>query len=366
VIDDTPPPESPPPPPWVPPAVWDIAQAISIDREDNPGVATRLVRDPRMESVWKWLKRCAQKMLATGELQPRLAALPEQYLLHYWGLPGRLAVLPFEGRRWKFSEDYAPLPDHACAAFCACVMTTLGVNNPARWRQPTASRKGSGSWELEGVRYSQGGKFARQSRTLLSLMSKPSATDIAVATLPHESCPNIACAPRAISRACARTLSSSPRLPRAPRAPLLRSRQWERRNPFATATSHMSRWPKPVACRRGRCAGSASAARGRRTCGIAGRSSILSIHTADGWRQAHASPSDRHRSTGEHGAEPRSLSSNRYDGWRKGKPLAAFRSLPRGSKSKSFSTRSALTQNLKTPQAAAVVRDLAKTTPCLA
>jgi hypothetical protein len=69
-----------------------------------------------------------------GELETRLAGLPERYPLHHWGLSERLALLPFEEQRppyWTFSERYAPLPDHACAAFCACVMITLGVNNPA-------------------------------------------------------------------------------------------------------------------------------------------------------------------------------------------------------------------------------------------
>ena len=123
-----------PAPPGVPPAVCDIAQAIPIDRKDTPGVATRLVCDPLMQPVWKWLKQHARAMHDRGELETRLAALPERYLLHHWGLSELLAVLPLEEQRppyWKFSERYAPLPDHACAAFCACVMITLGVNNPA-------------------------------------------------------------------------------------------------------------------------------------------------------------------------------------------------------------------------------------------
>jgi hypothetical protein len=134
VIDDAPPPESPPT--WVPPAVWgDIAQAIGLDRKDSSGVALRLVCDPRMRPIWEWLKRRAKEMHDRGELEPRLAALPERYHLDFWGLSERLAVLPFEaaqrGWSWKFSKRYAPLPDQACAAFCACVMIVLGVNNKA-------------------------------------------------------------------------------------------------------------------------------------------------------------------------------------------------------------------------------------------
>ena len=111
-----------------PAAVCGIAQAIRIGTRD---VATRLVRDPRMQPVWKSLKQRAQEMHDKGELEVRLTALPERYLLHTYGLSDRLAVLPFEeqrARRWKFSERYASLPDHACAAFCACALTTLGVN----------------------------------------------------------------------------------------------------------------------------------------------------------------------------------------------------------------------------------------------
>jgi hypothetical protein len=118
--------ENPEFPPWVPPAVCDIAQAIHIDRKDTPGVATRLVCDPRMKPVWKWLKQRAQQIHDGGELETRLAALPERYLPHHWGLSGRLTAAPY----WKFSTRYA-LPDQACAAFCACVIIALGVNNPA-------------------------------------------------------------------------------------------------------------------------------------------------------------------------------------------------------------------------------------------
>ena len=53
----------------VPAAVRDIAQRIPIDRKDAPGVATRLVYDPRMQPVWKWLKQRAQEMHDRGELE---------------------------------------------------------------------------------------------------------------------------------------------------------------------------------------------------------------------------------------------------------------------------------------------------------
>ncbi len=96
-------------PPWVPPAVRDIARAIAL----GPDIATRLTSDPRMEPIWGWLKRRAQDN--GGELEARLAALPERWLLEHWGL----------------SEDHAPLPDQACAAFMACAVITLGVANKA-------------------------------------------------------------------------------------------------------------------------------------------------------------------------------------------------------------------------------------------
>lgn len=111
----------------VPAAVRDIAQRIPIDRKDAPGVATRLVYDPRMHPVWKWLKQRAQEMHDRGELELRLADLPERYLPRHWGLSGRLIAPPSYRR---FSTRYL-LPDQACAAFCACVIITLGVNNPA-------------------------------------------------------------------------------------------------------------------------------------------------------------------------------------------------------------------------------------------
>ena len=46
--------------------IRDIAQRIPIDRKDAPGVATRLVYDPRMHPVWKWLKQRAQGNPPTG------------------------------------------------------------------------------------------------------------------------------------------------------------------------------------------------------------------------------------------------------------------------------------------------------------
>jgi hypothetical protein len=115
--------------PWVPHAVRDIAQAIAFKSD----IATRLTSDARMKPVWKWLKRRAQEIHDRDELAERLSVLPKRWLLDHWGLSVRLGALTFEERAplLGFSEDYAPLPDHACAAFCACVIITLAVNNQA-------------------------------------------------------------------------------------------------------------------------------------------------------------------------------------------------------------------------------------------
>ena len=117
------------PPLSVPPAVKDIAQAIAL----RPEIADRLMSHPDMQSVWTWLRQRAQKLHKRGDLEKRLRNLPERWLLHNWGLSERLGPSPFEqgAALWGFSERYASLPDHACAAFCACVVITLGVNNPA-------------------------------------------------------------------------------------------------------------------------------------------------------------------------------------------------------------------------------------------
>jgi hypothetical protein len=104
------------------PAVCDIARAIAPDAV----FAARLTSAPRMEPVWKWLRRRAEEMQqcpwprqpddkGEGELEPRLAALPERWRLHHWGLS---------------EHDVSP-PDAACAAFCACILVTLVTDNKA-------------------------------------------------------------------------------------------------------------------------------------------------------------------------------------------------------------------------------------------
>lgn len=101
----------------VPAAVRSMAAAIEVGKD----VGERLLSDPKMRNVWQTLRKQAKKTHDGRAMADRLADLPSSLRLE------------------DASSLGVSLPDQACAAFYALVVTELGIPKRAATRSNIAA-----------------------------------------------------------------------------------------------------------------------------------------------------------------------------------------------------------------------------------